>query len=89
MTSREQWQPILDAEIGRWKAKPWERLVSELVEERVYEVEYEAKKFQVEVHLLENTENYIHVCVSVDDGSLPASLFPLTSSFILSKESPA
>ena len=32
-----------------------------------YEVEFEGKKYQVEVDLLENTERYLHVEVSVDD----------------------
>jgi len=39
----------------------------------------------VEVQLLENTGTYVHVGVSVDDGSLPASLHPLSSSFIRKK----
>jgi hypothetical protein len=86
MKRREQWCSVLDAETTRWKAKPWKKLVSELAEEQVYEVEFETKKFQVEVQLLENADTYIHVCVSVDDGSLPASLSPETSSFMLNKE---
>jgi DNA relaxase NicK len=53
----------------------------------VYEVEFESRKFQVEVEILENTANYIHVAVSVDDGSLPASIRPLTDSFIHNKDS--
>jgi len=77
---------VLEAETTRWKTKPWKTLVSELAEEQVYEVEREGKQFQVEVQLLENTDEYIHVCVAVDDGSLPASLAPLISSFILRKE---
>jgi len=40
------------------------------------------------VELLENTEKYIHVVVSVDDGSLPASIWPLTNSFIRDKSGP-
>jgi hypothetical protein len=40
-----------------------------------YEVEVGCKRYQVEVALLENTERYIHVAVSVDDGSPP----PLSS----------
>jgi hypothetical protein len=49
------------------------------------EVEFDSKQYQVEVELLENTEKYIHVMVSVDDGSLPASISPLTHSFICQK----
>ncbi len=57
-------------------------MLSELHE---YEVEFDSKKYQVEVELLENTEKYLHVTVAVDDGTLPASIFPLTASFIREK----
>jgi hypothetical protein len=40
------------------------------------------------VQLLENTEQYLHVMVAVDDGSLPASISPLTHSFIRQKTLP-
>ena len=85
MKRREEWRPVLDAELKRWEAKPWQRLISELTDEQCYEVELEFKKYQVEVQLLENTGTYVHVGVSVDDGSLPASLHPLSSSFICKK----
>jgi hypothetical protein len=39
------------------------------------------------VELLENTERYLHVMVSVDDGSLPASLWPSTRTFVREKPS--
>jgi len=42
----------------------------------------------VEVELLEDTELYIHVGISVDDGSLPASLWPAASSFVCLKNGP-
>ena len=54
---------------------------------QVYEVESDSKTYQVEVELLENTATYVHVMVGVDDGSLPASLFPATTSFISKKPS--
>jgi hypothetical protein len=85
---REQWQPVLDAEVKRWSEKSCEQLISELRESLDYEVEYAAKRYQVEVELLENTEKYIHVVVSVDDGSLPVSIWPLTYSFIRDKSGP-
>jgi hypothetical protein len=85
MKSREQWRPVLEAETKRWQSKSWRRLLADLAEQQVYEIEFETNQFQVEVQLLENTDKYVHVCVSVDDGSLPASLFPLNSSFIVSK----
>ncbi len=85
MKRREEWRPVLDAEVGRWLEKSYEQLLSELPEVTVYEIEFAAKQYQVEVELLENTTEYVHVLVSVDDGSLPASLFPLSHTFIRRK----
>jgi len=83
---RETWRPVLEAEMKRWSAMSCERLAAELADDQVYEVEFESRKYQVEVELLENTAKYLHVAVSVDDGSLPASIRPLTDSFIRNKE---
>jgi len=85
MSRREEWRKVLDSEVSRWSAKPWEQLVSGLRELQVYEVVVDSKPYQVEVELLENTATYIHVMVAVDDGSLPASITPLTHSIICKK----
>ncbi len=85
MNRREQWRPVLDAEVKRWSAKSWAELVAELLDEQAYEVEFNGEQYQVEVQLLENTGKHVHVAVSVDDGSIPASFRPLTSSFIREK----
>jgi hypothetical protein len=82
---REQWRPVLDAELKRWRAKSSEQLLAELRDEQVYEIEFENKMYQVEVEILENTEKYVHVLVAVDDGTLPAALLPLSTSFIREK----
>jgi hypothetical protein len=88
MQQREQWRPLLEAEVKRWSAKPYEQLIAELPDEQVYEVDLHGRSHQVEVQILENTETYVHVVVSVDDGSLPASLSPLSVSFIRHKQEP-
>ena len=82
---REQWRPVLEAEVERWSAKSCEQLTTELAEEKDYEVEFNGKNLQVEVKLLENTDKYAHVMVAVDDGSIPASFRPLSASFIRKK----
>ena len=87
MNRRKEWQKVLDSEVKRWSAMPCEKLVSELREVQGYEVEFESKQYQVEVEILENTEKYLHVLVAVDDGSLPASISPLTYSFLCQKPS--
>lgn len=88
MSRREEWRKVLDSEVQRWSVMSCEQLVSELHDLQAYEVELDSKKYQVEVELLENTDKYVHVMVAVDDGSLPASISPLTSTFIRSKPCP-
>jgi len=80
--AREQCQPVLEAETGKWSAKSYGQLLSELADTQAYEVEREARRYQVEVQLLETTAAYVHVMVAVDDGSLPASILPLTDGFL-------
>jgi hypothetical protein len=82
MQRQKQWQFVLDGELKRWSEKTYEQIVAELSGECVYEVEFDDEPYQVEVSILENNEEYIHVVVSVDDGSLPASLKPLARSFV-------
>ena len=76
MSRREEWQKVLDSEVKRWSAISCGQLVSELHEAQAYEIELDSKHYQVEVELLENTEQYVRVMVAVDDGSLPASISP-------------
>lgn len=86
MSRRKEWQPVLDAEVKRWSALSAAQLVSELTEGKAYEVQFESKSYQVEVELLENTPEYVNVSISVDDGSLPASIFPLGYNIVRKKE---
>ncbi len=83
MNRRQQWRAILDAETARWQAKSYRDLASELRlrDPAVYVVQHGTKEFQVEVELIELNSKYAHVVVSVDDGSLPASLMPASSDF--------
>ncbi len=86
MKRRETWRPVLDAEVKRWSAKNYDELIAELRELQAYEVVFESKHYQVEVDLLERKKDeYLHVVVCVDDGSLPASITPLCQSFICRK----
>lgn len=88
MSRRKEWQKVLDLEVQRWSAMSCEQLVSELRDLQVYEVELDSKTYQVEVQMLENTDTYLHIMVAVDDGGLPASLLPLTQTFIREKVPP-
>jgi len=62
------------------------QLASQLADVRTYEVEFESKKYQVEVQVLENTDSYVHVSVAVDDGHFWRAMRPLSSSFICRKD---
>ena len=86
MSRRKEWQPVLDAEVNCWSALSAVQLISELPEGKAYEVQFESKSYQVEVELLENTPEYVNVAVFVDDGTLPASIFPLGHNIIRKKE---
>jgi hypothetical protein len=88
LSRRKAWQNILDAEVRRWSALSCEELVSQLRDVQAYEVELDSQTYQVEVDLLEDTEQYRHVMVAVDDGSLPSSLSPLVQTFLREKRPP-
>ena len=70
MSKRESWRKILDSETHTWSTKSCDELVSELTEERLYRIESGSEHFQVSVQMLENTDEYVQVMVSVHDGSL-------------------
>jgi len=85
MGRRDEWRKVLDAETGRWLGKSCEQLIAELPEAQCYPVEFESKTYLVEVEIIENTKEYLHVIVTVDDGSLPWSIAPVSTSFIRQK----
>ena len=41
---------------------------------------------QFEVQLLENKADYLHICVSIDDGGFAKFIAPMTRSFIVHKD---
>jgi hypothetical protein len=59
-----------------------EVLRADLKDGAEYEVQFDSVTHQVEVEILEDTAAYVHVSIAVDDGSLPASIFPASDSFI-------
>ena len=82
MNRRRQWRKVLEAEVQRWSALPYAQLIARLRTQTVYKVEQGSRTYQVEIDVLENTTEYVHVAISVDDGSIPCSFFPVTDSFI-------
>ena len=86
MTRRQEWDRVLAEELERWAAKPWPQVLADIEDGNVaYEVVWDSKTYQVEADLLENTHEYLHVSIAVDDGSLPGSIRPASRSFIYRK----
>jgi hypothetical protein len=83
---RKEWAPVLEQETARWSAKSHEQLLSELREGQAYEVALNSKRYTVGVELLESTPTYLNVAVAVDDGSMPASIRPLSRTFLRRKD---
>jgi hypothetical protein len=77
---------VLEQETARWSAKSHEQLLSELREGQAYEVALNSKRYTVGVELLESTPTYLNVAVAVDDGSMPASIRPLSRTFLRRKD---
>jgi hypothetical protein len=86
MGRREEWRVVLDAETERWSGKSCEQLIDELREVQAYTVEAGSKQYQVEVEILEDTKDYVHIALAVDDGSIPWSFHPESRSFIRRKD---
>lgn len=79
---------ILDRESERWSSMTVDQLVDELREEKNYQLQSGSQEYQIEVQLLENKPAYLHVSVAVDDGRLPFSMFPMSTTFIREKVRP-
>jgi hypothetical protein len=77
---------VLDLAVQRWSAIPYEELLSTLQHPCIYEIEIGSTKYQVELEILEQTDQYLQVMVAVDDGSLLASILPACHIFICRKQ---
>ena len=66
---------------------PCDELISQLQSECVYQIESESTQFHLDVQMLENTDEYVHVMVGIHDGSLGGFISPLSDSFIIRKHS--
>jgi hypothetical protein len=86
MDRRGEMQMVLYKEVERWSEMSAAQLLTELAEMQNFEIECNGKHFQFEVQIVENTDEYVHASVSVDDGRLPFSISPLCQGFIRKKE---
>lgn len=78
---RAEWRPVLEAEVKRWESQRPSELRITLARPICYEVDG-ARNLQCEIQLIEDTPEYLHVSLSIDDGSLPASILPLSATFV-------
>ena len=83
---RDELKPYLAREVDEWSAKPYATLRDEL--HQVYNAEREAGfEYHVEVDLLEDRDEYLHVCVSVCSPQVRWSCYhPLTTSFLVYRD---
>ena len=76
----------LEREVDRWSEKSPDELVEALKRPVGYEQGADGAWRQYEVQLLENTDDYVHVGIGIDDGSEELSRSPLTTSFLVYRD---
>ena len=81
--SEQQLKAIVVREAHEWSRKPIEVLRQELKEAIGYERDGDEGWLQFEVLLLEDEANYVHVGVSVDDGSAQWARTPMSTSSLV------
>lgn len=83
---REDLRPYLQHEIDQWSAKSYQSLRQELKEGPYNKADSE-DEYHVEVDLLENRDDYVHVTVGVCSERVPWScIFPLCRSFLVYRD---
>jgi hypothetical protein len=82
----DQLRRLLTAEVEYWSGLSYDQLIEELFDVVAYPGESKELAHQFEIQLLEQEPDYVHVCVSVDDGTLRMALTPLTHSFIVHRD---
>lgn len=81
--NRDDLRPYLEREVERWSGKSWEALRQELREKVLNECEVGAP-YHLEVELLEDNPDYLHVLVAVCSENAKWSCYhPLAATFIV------
>jgi hypothetical protein len=84
--ARKELSRCLRREVDKWAAESFDDLRRKLARAVHYRSMIEGQEYQVEAQLLEDTEDYAHVAVSVDDGTLARSVVPLSTSFLVYRD---
>jgi hypothetical protein len=83
---REELRPYLEREVERWSAKSYAELRVEL-QEGCYADARPDSEYHVEVDLLEDRQEYVHVMVSVCSPKAGWSCYhPLSTSFLVYRD---
>jgi len=83
---REELQRYLEREIEKWSAKSYETLREELRDGNYTDCEPEAE-YHLEVDLLENRDDYVHISIGVCSEKVRWSCFhPLSRSFLVYRD---
>jgi hypothetical protein len=83
--NKQELERILERELDRWCAKPYQALIAELEDTVNYEGREGAASYQVEVLMLERTPERVHVSLAVDDGGWRAFI-PLSTDFLVYRD---
>jgi hypothetical protein len=81
-----QLRALLSQETLAWAERSPADIVAELAKPQSYRRGTGDTWHEIEVTLLEATDDYIHVKTSIHDGSLVWSLKPMTSSFLIYRD---
>ncbi len=83
---REDLSPYLQHEIDKWSAKSYQSLRQELKDGNYTQADKE-DEYHVEVDLLEDRDDYVHVSVAVCSEKVPWScIHPLSRSFLVYRD---
>ena len=81
-----QLRELLSYETLDWAERSPGDIVAELAKPQTYGRGTGDTWHEIEVTLLEATDDYIHVKISIHDGSLVWALKPITSSFLIYRD---
>ncbi len=84
--NKKRLQDLVDAETSDWSRKSFANLVEELTDVVAYERGSDADFHQFEVQMIEHKPDYVHVIVSIDDGSFVRFCAPVTRGFIVHRD---
>ena len=81
-----QMRELLSQETLAWAERSPADIVAELAKPLTYQRGADDGWHELEVTLLEATDDYIHVQTSIHDGSAVWALKPITSSFLIYRD---